>query len=266
MYSSEEVARYYDNNTAQFLAYGQGGATGSIHRAVWGLGVETRSDAFHFIHKILRDQATQINAKRVLDLGCGTGVGLEYILDGLRAEGFAVTNSTTHAQLARARLGCRASIHELDFCTELLPENIDFAFGIESFVQGLDPKEFFRNISQSLRPLGRLAICDDFLVEDSRHPLVESFQEGWHASSLCRAEALDEIAVSYGLKLVEDRDWTPLLELDRMRDLLIGLFVSVSRPWCGTSIRWKSLSGGHALRKCLKRGLIKYRYRVWEKV
>lgn len=266
--ANAEVARYYEANTESFLASGQGGAHGAIHRAVWGEGVTSRAEAFHYVYGLLRREIASLGAHRVLDLGCGTGAGLVTVLEGSGAVGFGVTNSLTHARLARERLGERATVAERDFCSEPLPRDIDLAYGIESFVHGSDAGAFFANVSRSLRRSGRLALCDDFLVgESERHDRwVREFQSGWHAGSLVTPAEADAIGQAHGLELVDDRDFTPFLELDRLRDRILGLGVAVARPIFATSLRWMSLSGGHALRQCLKRGLVQYRYRVWEKV
>lgn len=265
---SSDVARYYDANTRSFLARGQGGAQGAIHRAVWGEGVASRGEAFHFVHGLLRLEMRIVGATTVLDLGCGTGASLAAVLDGSDAAAFGVTNSALHARLARERLGKRASIDERDFCSDPLPRGIDLAFGIESFVHAPDPKLFFANVAKALRPGGRLALCDDFLSGARDQEPVVAFQRGWHASSLLEPNRVDAIAAVNELELVDDRDFTPFLELDRPRDRALGAAVALGRRLPARlrrSPRWSSLSGGDALRQCLKTGLVQYRYRVWEK-
>ena len=268
-FASADVDRYYDANTKSFLARGQGGSFGAIHRAVWGAGVKSRREAFHFVHGLLRREVTIVGASRVLDLGCGTGASLAAVVAGSDAVAYGVTNSSLHVRLARERLGARATIYERDFCSERLPRGIDLAFGVESFVHAPDPKAFFANVARSLHPSGRLALCDDFLAGADQDRWVREFQEGWHASSLLNPQRVDAIAAANGLELVDDRDFTPLLELDRPRDRVLGAVVALGRPFFGASPRslwFSSLSGGHALRQCLKRGHVSYRYRVWRKV
>ncbi len=262
-FESADVARYYDQNTASFLAHGQGGAQGIIHRAVWGEGVGSREEAFHFVHDLLRAHIAESGATRILDLGCGVGASLEHIMRGTAVVGFGVTNSGVHAELARARLGGRATISKLDFCSDPLPAPVDLAFGIESFVQAGDADAFVANIAKTIAASGYLVLCDDFLAGAGEDRWVREFRRGWRLSSLLHPKAVDALAVEHGLELVEDRDLTPLLELDRPRDRALGLLIALTRPFSAMSARLESHRGGNALRQCLKRGLVTYRYRVF---
>ena len=263
-FESADVARYYDENTASFLAHGQGGAQGIIHRAVWGEGVGGREEALHFVHDLLRARITESGTRRILDLGCGVGASLEYVLRRTEVAGFGVTNSGVHAELARKRLGGRATIFELDFCSDPLPAPVDLAFGIESFVQATDADELLANIAKAVMANGYLVLCDDFLTGPGEDRWVREFRRGWRASSLLRPQAVDFLAVEHGLELVEDRDLTPFLELDRPRDRALGLLMALTRPFASMSPRLEGHLGGNALRQCLKRGLVTYRYRVFK--
>lgn len=263
------MARYYDQNTRGFLAHGQGGAHGIIHRAVWGDGVASRVGAFHFVHDLLRARIAVCGARRILDLGCGVGASLDHILRGTGVAGFGVTNSGVHAELARKRLGERATISELDFCSDSLPAPVDLAFGIESFVQAPDAGAFFANVAKVVATNGYLVLCDDFLQHDDppadagEDRWVREFRRGWRASSLLSPNAVDALALEHGLELVEDRDLTPFLELDRPRDRALALFIALTRPVSSMNVGLESHLGGNALRQCLKRGLVAYRYRVF---
>lgn len=264
-FESADVARYYDRNTAGFLAHGQGGAQGIIHRAVWAEGVGSRDVAFHYVHDLLRARIAESGARRVLDLGCGVGASLEYILRGTEVSGYGVTNSAVHADLAQERLSGRAEISELDFCSDPLPAPVDLAFGIESFVQAPDAEAFIANVARVVAPDGYLVLCDDFLAgsDEDESRWVGEFRRGWRASSLLSTGALDSLAAAHGFELLEDRDLTPFLELDRPRDRALGQLIALMRPFAAMNARLESHVGGNALRQCLKRGLVEYRYRVF---
>ena len=263
-FESADVARYYDQNTANFLAHGQGGAQGTIHRAVWGEGIGSREQAFHFVHDLLRARIAESGARRILDLGCGVGASLEHVLHGTEVAGIGVTNSRVHTELARTRLGARATILELDFCSDPLPGPVDLAFGIESFVQAADAEALVANIATVVAANGYLVLCDDFLAGAEDDRWVREFRKGWRLSSLLRPEALDALAVENGFELVEDLDLTPFLKLDRSRDRALGLLIALTRPLASMNAILESYLGSNALRQCLKRGLVAYRYRVFQ--
>ncbi len=265
-FASEEVAHYYDHNTKGFLVRGQGGHSGAIHRAVWAEGVRSREQAFHYIHGLLLRELSRIGGlrPRIIDLGCGVGASLSYLLERSEAVGFGITNSAIQMELATGRVRDRAAFSLGDFCKKPLPTRIDLAYGVESFVHATDAAAFFANVAASLQPHGRLALCDDFLTGEETER-VRDFKRGWRASSLMRPQAIDAIAAVHRLELVEDRDLTSYLELDRPRDIAIHAIISLGRAMRLESEGFMALAGGDALRDCLKGGLMSYRFRVWRK-
>lgn len=265
--SEGEVARYYDENTGAFLARGEGGSEGVLHRAVWGEGVRDHAGAFHFVHELILREIGRLGCSRprILDLGCGIGSSLLYLLDRHAAEGFGITLSGEQYERAE-RLGTGRWMRG-DFCRDPLPREIDLAYGIESFLHASDARAFFQNVSQALRPRARLVLVDDFLANGaSDQKPVRDFLWGWHGASLLRPHEADAMAAASGLTLVSDRDLTPNLSLDRPRDRGLALLLPLMRPFLTDSPRVRSLVGGNALRACLKRGLVEYRVRVWEKL
>ncbi len=266
---SNDVARYYDVNTPAFLARGEGGKAGVLHRAVWAEGVSDLDAALHFVHDLI---LTEIEATgsasserlRILDLGCGVGASLLYLLERLEAEGFGITISGEQYRLARRSDG--AAFLEGDFCRDPLPPSIDVAYGIESFVHATDAPAFFENVSRSLAPRGRLILVDDFLGSGpSDESSLRDFAWGWHATSLLRPREVDRMAEAAGLVLSLDRDLTPHLALDRLRDRALEALLPLARPLLPDVPRVRALVGGDALRKCLKLRRIEYRFRVYQK-
>ena len=86
-FDTARIRRYYDRNTADFVAYGQGGSEGAIHRAVWGPGADDRRRAFHFVEEriahVIRDRVVGAAPAHVVDLGCGIGASLCYLAERL---------------------------------------------------------------------------------------------------------------------------------------------------------------------------------------
>ncbi len=272
---TEGVRRYYDNNAAAFERLGQGGA--SIHRAVWGPGVTTRAGAFHHVDElILAALPAGVAKPTVVDLGCGLAASLLYLADRVDMTGEGVTLSP--AQAARAaeliaetgageRVRCRVG----DFLA--LPDDLtgvaDVTFSIEAFIHSPDAGRYFEQAARTLRPGGRLIVCDDFLTpkagrETGATPKGErwlaEFRGGWHAGSLLTVDEVREVAARHGLTLVRDLDLTAHLELRRPRDRWVSLMLALGRPLRLSGDYWQSLVGGNALQHALIHGLLSYRF------
>ena len=139
-FDTEQVRRYYDRNTSSFVALGQGGSVGAIHRAVWGPGTTTREQAFHFVEDRIADVVRRLGSTHVVDLGCGVGASLCYLAEAAADHGTGVTLSPIQVRAARERiesegLSDRVACIEGDFGN--LPDGMqaaDVAYAIESFV------------------------------------------------------------------------------------------------------------------------------------
>ncbi len=280
-FQAQDVQRFYDSNTRLMLRLGQG-LEGSIHRAVWGPGVQERPAAMAYADRLIGERLQRLEAPadgplRVVDLGSGVCASLCRIAEQLPIRGTGVTISTTQAELATERiaaLGLAGSVRCVagDFCA--LPPELgpaDAAFGIESFVHAPSAQAFFQQAARLVRPGGYLMLCDDFLGESLAQSgargqrWVERFAQGWVLSSLMSLAQADERARQAGFSREEALDLTPYLELGRPRDWAIALLVR-GLGWLPIpGSYWSMLSGGDAAQACLKRGWVKYQFVVWRR-
>lgn len=267
----ELVRRYYDNNTAVFVRLGRGG--GAIHRAVWGPGVSTGAEALHFVDElILRSLPPDVARPAVVDLGCGLGASLLYLAGRTEITGEGITISSVQAERATRRIAevgaadrvrCRQGNY-LSVPNDLAG-TADLTFSIEAFLHGPDANGYFREAARTLRPGGRLVVCDDFLAESatSAPPRVarrlKEFRTGWRIGSLLTVDQVRDLAAAHALTLVGDLDLTPHLELRRPRDRWVSLLVTVGRPFRLRGDYWQSLLGGDAVQWCLVHGALQYR-------
>ena len=267
-FDAGQVRRYYDEQTRAFVAYGQGGSEGAIHRAVWGPGVTTREQSFHYVEDRLLAWLPDLGATpHVVDLGCGIGGSLCYMAERLALRGTGVTLSPVQARLGteqvRARgLSDRVTCVEGDYTQ--LPRSIgtaDLAFAIESFVHGPAPDRFFAEAARLIRPGGLLVICDD-LRRDTPDPkaarALDRFARGWHINSLLTRDTLHQLARDAGFVHEETTDLTPWLELGRPRDRVVAALVAMFGWLPLEESRFGMLAGGSALQTCLRRGWIGY--------
>lgn len=267
---TDEVRRYYDDNSAAFERLGQGGA--SIHRAVWGEGVTTRAEAFHHVDDLILDSLPpDVPNPAVIDLGCGVGASLLYLASRIDLTGEGITLSPVQAARAaelitQAGAGARVRVREGDFLAppKDLAGTADLAFSIEAFIHSPDAGRYLQQAARLLRPGGKLVICDDFLSGAPSTPgqarLLAAFRTGWHAATLLTVRELEALAAEHHLTLTRDLDLTPRLELRRPRDRWISLLVALGRPFRLRGKYWQSLVGGDALQRTLTQGLLSYRF------
>lgn len=156
-FDAAHIRRYYDRNTPAFVAFGQGGDVGAIHRAVWGPGVTERRQAFHYVEDRIADvmrslspdpappeggalrsepspvgrqvvpravadqQASglkpQASGLHIVDLGCGVGASICYLAERLPVRATGITLSPAQAALARQRIA-RLGLSDRVVCLE----------------------------------------------------------------------------------------------------------------------------------------------------
>ena len=262
-FDTEQVRRYYDRNTSSFVALGQGGSVGAIHRAVWGPGTTTREQAFHFVEDRIADVVRRLGSTHVVDLGCGVGASLCYLARLLPISGTGVTLSPIQVRAARERieaegLSDRVACIEGDFGN--LPDGMqaaDVAYAIESFVHAPDPARFFAEAGRLVRPGGALVICDDVRRRGNSREAERSihrFKRGWHVNSLLEVDELRSLASESGFEHESTEDLSSYLELRRARDRLLAILGRLPLE----DTRFGHLVGGSALQRSLASGWIGY--------
>ena len=278
----QRVSQFYDDNTELFLSLGQG-TEGTIHRAVWGPGVETRVQAMAYVDGLIMDRIRGLDGvpsgerPRVADLGCGVCASLCRMAKQLPVTGVGATISEAQVQIARRRIdaaGLSGAVQcrRADFCA--LPEDfgvVDLAFSIEAFVHAASGADYFGQCARIIRPGGYLIVCDDFVsapeLREQRPAKnwIERFRRGWVAPNAKTEAEACELAAGAGFSHVETLDLTPYLEMRRPRDYAAGALMRCFGWLPIKNNYWSMLYGGHALQLCLKRGWIRHCFMVWRR-
>jgi tocopherol O-methyltransferase len=209
-FGTDHVRRYYERHTRTFVAFGQGGSLGAMHRAVVGPGVTTRADAFRYVEDMIvalvRRRPLSTSPPHVIDLGCGVGGSLCYLAERLPIVGTGITLSPTQARLGDERIAAAGFADRLRIITgdftdvpaEVSPA--DLVFAIESFVHAPDAARFFEQCRRLLRAGGALVICDDFRRAGSARRLIRSDRAsdrvGESAGSRCVRASASAVVVA----------------------------------------------------------------------
>lgn len=290
---SRALRQYYEQNTGPFLWLSGGNATNSLHRPVWARSVETRDEAFAYPYRLVLQELNEIASEdpsdaaatsgplRVLDLGCGVGGGIHYLLDQFdwALEATGITISPTQVERARREAEKQGfdpntyAFREGNFHDLSALDPVDLVFAIEAFSLSDRHDQFFERVASVLRPGGRLVLIDDFFAEppSDRHTSsrqnrwIETVREGWEARGLRAVGTVLRTAETHGLRLRRNANLTRHLRFGRPRDRFIRWFVV---PFRWVLWRWpyfRGLIGGDALQKCLQEGVLEYRELVFER-
>ncbi len=273
--TSDSVKKFYEHNTRRFLSWGGGRKSGVMHREVWGEGVKSKEEAFHFTHQLLlrRLNAIATNPINVLDLGCGVGSSLIYLARhadcAIKGTGVTISPSQVEKAIERStRLLGRTSCSFIEADFSRLPDldTFHFAYSIEAFVHAPDARQYFSEVARVLVSGGKLYLIDDFLTSEKKSAYLDRFRAGWRIGSLHTVEQLVEMAAEFGLVLKENEDLTTYLNLGRPRDLLIKMMLRIPGVHRLSPEYIRSLDGGDALQVCLQKGWIGYKMLGFERL
>lgn len=271
MGSESSVRRYYDRNTRRFLRFGGSGPAAVIHRTLRGPGI---ADPFRYQESCLLELLREHQVRTVVDLGCGVGSSLDWLRRRHPGRYIGITLSETQADLARRYTGGSGiDIHAGSYLNpdfyEGLPreEGKIMFYGIESWLHCADPAGLLALVSGRTAAGDLFALWDDFPEELNGGPVAKGvladFREGWQVLNDWAPIRIDDAAAACGLRLIVDRNMTPLVDTGRFRDRLVSAAFSVLRPLGLKNAWWRNLQGGNALRRSLEEGWLAYRFRVW---
>ncbi len=279
--STRTIREYYERNTALFL---RATPTATIHRAVWAEGVNTLDRALNYTNaQVTRIVAQHARAHprthaRILDLGCGVGGTLFYVLTHLPipAHGIGVTLSQVQAQIARAHalelnLAHICDFIQADFQFVPVTSQFDVIVSVEAFAHATAPERYFDQITRLLKPGGQWIVCDDFLAARALTGLnaidqawLAAYQRGWQVPNVRAITWVESIAAEHGLRLADQCDLTPHLRLRALPNPVARALQQIGERLPKVHPIVPSMLGSLALQNCLKRGLVTYRFLVFE--
>lgn len=274
--NTRAIQNYYERNTRLFLRVAPG-ASLTIHRALWAEGVTTHTQALNYSNELIRAEIELLALPhaRLLDLGCGVGATLSYLLSRLPIPAFGVglTISALQAFVARNQTTDHCHFVQADFQMLPLAGQFDVAYSIEAFCHAVTPARYFAEVARVLSPSGRLILVDDFLSDRAAQSLdaparhwLDAYQIGWHVPNVRAVAALETLARENRLRLVTNRHLTPYLKLRALPDLPARLLRAFGQKIPARHPIVPSMLGSLALQQCLKMGIVEYRMLVFAKV
>ncbi|MBR2655189.1 MAG: glucans biosynthesis glucosyltransferase MdoH [Loktanella sp.] len=268
------VADYYNASTRRFLATGGSGAALAIHRPLWAEGVTTPEQAAGHVNTLIAKAAEQALGhppSRVHDLGCGVGGTVFQLAARWPETTFCgVTISAEQVALARqfataSGLETRCQFQRSDFTRPMAMPDADLVIAVESHVHAPDAATFLHAARRHLRPGGVLIVVDDMLtcpdttLSPAQAHLVVAFRRGWRLGHVPTQDGLVTQAQSLGYAHLGTSDLTPLLRLNRWRDLALRVVGPLAdRVGLAGKPLFDNMIGGNALTESYRAGIMRY--------
>ena len=270
----DAIARYYDASTRRFLVVGGSGRALALHRPLWAPGINTPESAAAHANDLIASTATKALGRppaRVCDLGCGVGGSLFHLarlwpqaeLSGITISAKQVILAREHA--AHLRLSERCRFVHSDFTLPTSISRADLIFAIESHVHVDSAARFLDAALNHLTPGGVLIVVDDMLdreengLTETERQLVTVFRRGWRLGHVSPRSTLLAEATALGFEMLAERDLTPLLRLDRLRDRILRVVAPLADRMGLTRYPFfANMVGGNALTQSYRAGIMQY--------
>ncbi len=276
-----DVSNYYDNNTRYFLKFGQHQGAAHIHQLLWAPDVQNQLEAVQYSVALVWQQIQAIQARHILDLGCGVGSSLAFLRQQFLAQSAqniqlqGITISQQQVAIAQSRYPFREiPIHVRHGSFQQLPDTIgpiDLSYAIEAFVHSPDAARFFQEVTLASRTGARLILIDDFLSENAspstkREQYIRRFKEGWHLGSLLTTQQVNLLASQAGFRQIHQQNLSKWLPKHRLRDYALHALLPLMPQFLRKHKYPLALIGGDARWYALRNNWIQYQLLVFEKI
>ncbi|MFT5195658.1 MAG: SAM-dependent methyltransferase [Candidatus Promineifilaceae bacterium] len=213
----------------------------------------------------------------ILDAGCGVGGTLFALLSTQEGgqekqpTGIGITLSQQQVKVAKqqaARLGlasrCAFLQHSYD---DPLDERFDLIISIEALIHSPELATSIKNLSQHLKPAGKLLIIEDMAQKGIvGTPITKIWKQSWSIQNIYSQHDYLQALDTAGLKIAQNIDFTPFVRAKKWPSWLIQLAWAITQK---LPVRWRGAKdifiGGWALEHLYRHDFVRYRVIIGER-
>lgn len=273
MYSSAEIAEYYNTTQNHYLRWWRLGKQNSLHYGIRDNNARTFAASLENTNSIMMETAGIPENARILDAGCGTGGAAVYLSRMKNAEVVGISLSVRQIDYAKDNVAknhpeTRISFQVMDFTNTTFPDgSFDVIWACESVCQA-DKMKFISESYRLLKNGGKLILADFFITsenQEDRHSWIRKWCDTWAVSELISCETFTTLLARSGFINIQSSDYTGNIKQSARRMLfgaIIGAIPSETynlfHPQV-TRFAKQHYKCGYYQYRALKEGLWKYK-------
>lgn len=217
MFSSKDVAEYYNTTQNHYLQWWNLRESLSLHYGIWEKSTKTFADSLINTNRVMLEITNITKYDNVLDAGCGVGGAAIYIHNRADSKVIGITISQKQVDFARTQVKERQledniSFEKMDYSAMSFDDNsFEVIWACESISSSVDKSAFIKEAHRVLKPGGRLILSDFFLVnpnQNDNQQWMVKWANTWSISEFSSADHFTNSLTKEGFSITENIDFT----------------------------------------------------------
>ncbi len=279
MFSSNDIADYYDQTLNHYKNWWQLDKNLAVHYGIWNKDTKNFHDSLINTNRVLLDIANIKTGDRVLDAGCGVGGSAFYLAKHRQAKVTGITLSEKQYEYANKKCIELGFDTLVDFkvedytCTGFDDNSFNVIWAIESITSAPNKTLFAKEAYRLLKPGGKLIIADYFKSSSKQNDpndLLNKWKNLWSMADFIANTDYKIIFAKAGFNTKYERDVTKEITPTAKRmywSYLLGGPLAIIYNTFFNSRRFAKThyKSGKYQYKALKKGLWNYSIILFEK-
>jgi len=217
MFTTKDVAEYYNTTQVHYEQWWNLKKNLSLHYGIWENGVNSFSESLENTNRVMMELSQISASDKVLDAGCGVGGAAMFLAERKNVEVVGITLSEKQQKFAtqaakEKKLDNTVSFQLMDYTnTEFEDESFDVVWACESMTSSPDKSLFIKEAFRVLKKGGRLILSDFFQTKVNQpdpKSLMKKWGATWGISNFPTSEFLRENLESNGFQTIQSFDYT----------------------------------------------------------